>query len=498
LSIAAAFELSYHDLTEGQQHLFGRLGLHPGTEIDAYAAAALDDCDIGTAKTALEGLYDNYLLIETAPGRYRFHDLVAEYAHKVAEQESPAARDAALSRLLDYYLRTANIADAQLSVPPRTAPHLDERSQPGLHVDIADRNDAMAWLEAERLNLHAAAKHALGSGSYGHATAIAACMREFLRSQGHWDQALAMHQAALDAAHQAGNQQAMARAFSDLADMQYLTDDYPLATASLQRALELYRALGDRTGEAGALVHLSTVQEATGEYEAATASLTRALDLHRGLGDKLGEAKAYTNLGTVQYLTGNHEAAAGTLARALTLYREQDDELGEADALTSLGTMQYLTKDFEAAAASQTRALELYTRLGSKLGEANALTDLATVQYLTGQRAAAATSLKRALLLYRDLGDRSGEAEALNNMGDLALPSAPSEARALHEQALAIAASIAAPREEARALEGVGLSDLAEGRQESGLRLLGEALDLYQRIGSPRARQLEEDLRRRS
>ena len=43
LSVAAAFGLSYHDLDDGQRRLFRRLGLHPGPDIDAYAAAALDD-----------------------------------------------------------------------------------------------------------------------------------------------------------------------------------------------------------------------------------------------------------------------------------------------------------------------------------------------------------------------------------------------------------------------------------------------------------------------
>ena len=46
LSVAAAFNLSYADLAEDQQRLFRRLGLHPGADIDAYAAAALDGTDL--------------------------------------------------------------------------------------------------------------------------------------------------------------------------------------------------------------------------------------------------------------------------------------------------------------------------------------------------------------------------------------------------------------------------------------------------------------------
>jgi transcriptional regulator with XRE-family HTH domain len=49
VSVAAAFDLSYADLTGDQQRLFRRFGLHPGTEFDAYAAAALDGTDLSAA-----------------------------------------------------------------------------------------------------------------------------------------------------------------------------------------------------------------------------------------------------------------------------------------------------------------------------------------------------------------------------------------------------------------------------------------------------------------
>jgi hypothetical protein len=47
LSVAAAFNLSYADLTGDQQRLFRRLGLHPGADADAYTAAALDGTNLG-------------------------------------------------------------------------------------------------------------------------------------------------------------------------------------------------------------------------------------------------------------------------------------------------------------------------------------------------------------------------------------------------------------------------------------------------------------------
>ena len=62
VSVAAAFDLSYADLTPDQQRLFRRLGLHPGADIDRYGAAALEGTGLAAARRGLEALYDQYLL----------------------------------------------------------------------------------------------------------------------------------------------------------------------------------------------------------------------------------------------------------------------------------------------------------------------------------------------------------------------------------------------------------------------------------------------------
>jgi hypothetical protein len=67
LSVAAAFDLSYADLTEDLQRLFRRVGLVPGPGFDAYAVAALDDTSLATARRGLDELYDHHLLAEPAP-----------------------------------------------------------------------------------------------------------------------------------------------------------------------------------------------------------------------------------------------------------------------------------------------------------------------------------------------------------------------------------------------------------------------------------------------
>ncbi|HEX6857126.1 MAG TPA: NB-ARC domain-containing protein, partial [Streptosporangiaceae bacterium] len=76
LSVAAAFDLSYADLSDAQQRLFRRLGLAPGTDLDAAAVAALDETSLGNARAKLDELYDHHLITEPGPGRYQLHDLL--------------------------------------------------------------------------------------------------------------------------------------------------------------------------------------------------------------------------------------------------------------------------------------------------------------------------------------------------------------------------------------------------------------------------------------
>jgi hypothetical protein len=94
VSVGTAFGLSYTDLTVAQQQLFRRLGLHPGPDIDAYAAAALDGTTLDAARRELESLYDQHLLTEPAPGGYQCgrsccRDLTSAGSHR--RQPCPAA-----------------------------------------------------------------------------------------------------------------------------------------------------------------------------------------------------------------------------------------------------------------------------------------------------------------------------------------------------------------------------------------------------------------------
>lgn len=490
LSVAAAFDLSYQDLTAGQQRLFRRLGLHPGTDIDSYAAAALDGSGVAASRRGLDELFDQHLVTEPASGRYRMHDLIREYARAVVQTDDPEDRESAIVRLTDYYVSAAAAIGRHLN---RGHPAVGDA--PAGVPELLTREEAASWMEAERANMHAVVDYAALRGWPAPGISIATAMSGFLRTHGHWTQMRVLHVTALETARTADYRPGEAEALTNLGIVQRLTGDYLAAAETLARALEICSSVRDQHGQAEALVALGIVQRLTVSYPTATTTLTQALELHDRVGDRLGQADALSELGCVQRLTGNYPAARANLERALRLYRDLGDRYGQADSLRYLGRVHQETGDYEIVASCYADALELYRGLDDRLGQAHTLNYLGIAQHVTDDYLAAEATLTRALELYRDLGHRLGQAEVLNNLGDSYAVSDPAQARAHHEQALEIARSISAILEEARALEGIGNCDIHQTKPGDDDGYLRRALGLYRQIGSPHAARVSETLR---
>jgi len=535
VSVAAAFGLSYADLTTVSQRLFRRLGLVPGPDFDAHAAAALDGTSLDQARRHLGELYDQHLITEPAPGRHVLHDLLREHARALAAADDPAESGAATGRLLDYYLHTALAARQHIPSSNPNLGSLPPPRPPACAPALATPAQAVTWLEAERANLHAAADYAAANELPRHATLIPAAMASFLMLRGHFDHALALHQTALAAARRAGDRPGQARALMLLSDVQFWTGD-SAAGAAAEQALTLFRDLGDRVGQGDALNNLGMVHRLTGHYPAAATCHQQALDLFRNLGNQYGQADTVNSLSHLHCLTGDYPAAHACAEQALALFRAAGNRGGQAGALSYLGMVQRLTGDYEAATASQQQSLELFRNLGNlymqawilcelgllqrlsgdypaaaaseqqalevfcdvgdRWGQGHALNALGLIQQLTGDYTAAAASHQRALWLFRDSDDPQGQAEALNSLGELASrTSATGHARDHHGQALAIARHIGAPLDEARALDGIGHSHLHDGNPRQAAVHLRQALTIYQRIGAhPAARHVQQTL----
>jgi hypothetical protein len=294
VAVAASFDLSYRDLAPDVQRLFRRLGLHPGPEIDVYAATALDDSDPGTTRARLESLYLDRLLDEPAPGRYRMHNLIRDYATTLAARDT--TDDQATDRIINYYLHTTSTANRHVN-PHFTATCPITASLPVHAPDLSEAETALKWLTIERVNLDACIDYAATHGRPSQAIQLVFVLNNFLELRIHWDQAATNFGIALTAAQCSGDTCGEANALHGLGLMQALTGNFLAAKENLARAYNLFVVLGDKRGEANALAVLGTTQRATGNYPAARESLTKANNLYAILGDTHCQALALYDLG---------------------------------------------------------------------------------------------------------------------------------------------------------------------------------------------------------
>jgi DNA-binding SARP family transcriptional activator/tetratricopeptide (TPR) repeat protein len=492
-SLTAVFDLSYQTLPSNQRLLFRRVGLVPGPEIDAYAAAALLDCGVTEADLRLQHLSDHSLLIGVSPGRYRIHDLLRAHIRSLHDEPDPDLgpddqRAAALSRLLDYYQYTARRADALVASLPQPPPD----AATVRHVpSLADRQSGWAWLRAERANLDAAFDHARSHDLAPLVMTLAAGLAQIMLTDGPWTRARGVHEAAAAAASLRADRRGEAGALVNLGRLRLVTSDLAGAVEAYSRALDSYRDLGDRQGEAASLNGLGRVRQMTGDYPGAADAYAQTLTVYRKLGDRPGHAGALAGLGRVRQMTGDYPGAADAYGQALAVYGELGDRPGQAGTLIGLGSVRRLTGDLATAVGALTHALDICRTLGYRLGQAVALVELGRVRQANRDHRAANDTYTQALAIYRDLGSRNGEAWALNHYAALlATTGEPAQAQATYHRALAMNRELNKPDDEALSHEGIGECLVVAGDLRAGAEHLHQALQIFQRLG------MRPDLRR--
>jgi tetratricopeptide (TPR) repeat protein/transcriptional regulator with XRE-family HTH domain len=418
LSVAAAFDLSYADLAEDQQQLFRRLGLHPGTDIDGYAAAALVGSSLADGRRGLEGLYDQYLLTESDHGRYRLHDLLREHARALANRlDAHEQRSTALDRLLDYYQRTSAAANSRIANQIHRAPSTDGNKPGSAAPDLNDQVLALAWARSERANLLNCLDHAAGTGRLDRVAPLTTGISGLLMQDGPWTDAVGRHSAAARAAQQLGDASSRANALCDLGAAQLQAGDAPGALQAHEQALDIYRGLGDRLGQANALFGLGETHLMLSDFAASALELEQALSICRAWGNRPGQAMILNVLATIPGLSGDYPAAIAAAQEALDICRELGDLLGQIRALVMLANMHQLTTDYPAAQQVLDEALPICREMGDRPGLARILLTQVGVLRPTGQYAPALVALEEALHIHRDLGSLRGQVSALTHLG---------------------------------------------------------------------------------
>jgi DNA-binding SARP family transcriptional activator len=410
LAVRASFEVSFTSLPPSTDkrgidpaRAFCLLGLWQGSSISSAAAAALFDVPEYSAQDALEILVDTHLLESVATDRYRFHDLLRVYAaERAADDLSAAERDAALTRLLTWYMRTADAA-ATAVLPHRYDIPLESAGTADPPPGFADAEEALSWYDSERANLVTATRQAAASGRHEVAWRLPAPLFIIFNSRGNWADCIATHRVALDSARQAGDRRGEAWVLNNLGDALGVTGD-PEGIACLESSLAIRREIGDRMGEAQAANNVADTYLLLGRTNEALELYRRALELNREI-DRYSEGVSLVNVGWALLDLGRAGEAIGYLQQARDTFAEIDYVDGAGYALHILGRCYLsLRRDAEALGCLQ-EALSCHRASGNRRRQAATLTSLGTAQSRLGLAAEAHESWVQAVGIFTDLGD---------------------------------------------------------------------------------------------
>ncbi|GIE93017.1 AfsR/SARP family transcriptional regulator [Paractinoplanes rishiriensis] len=401
--VRAVFDASYRALPAPAARMFRLLGLHPGPHLSAGAAAGLAGLPAAETRAVLAELVRANLIAEYRPGRYAFHDLLRAYAAELAGTDSAADRAAATRRVLDHYLHTAH--RAALLLRPHRDPIELAPPAPGVEPERpADRDAALAWFTAEEPVLLGAVSWAAATGFDGYVWRLAWAGSEYFERKGRWQEHLAVHHAARDAAERAGEPVGLAHAYRGLGLVNARLNRYDEANAYLELALAQSREIGDRPGQARTHNNLGWVLEVQGRYREAIEHATRAYELYRELGHDAGQANALNNIGWYHALDEDFAAAVQRCEQALAVHTAIGDRNGQAATLDSIGYAQHRLGEHGRAIASYRRAVDLFAEEGSRYMAATTLINLGDAYAAAGDGPAADTSWRRALAELTELG----------------------------------------------------------------------------------------------
>jgi len=492
--VELAFNLSYHHLSADLQGLLRRLALHPGVDMDAYAAAALADIGVGQAETALDQLCGEHLLRSGTCGRYEFHDLVRAYAmNRARDQDRGPERRAAFGRLVDYYLAVASTAVNIVYPGDR---HHRAPSPPALTPtpELNGAREALLWLDGERLTLLSVAAHTAREGWPGHTVRLSQTLFRYLDG-GYCADAIALHGHAQLAAGNSGDPVGQAHALTNLGVAYWRAGQPELATLRCEEAAELFRRAGDTDGRIRTLTNLGILAVQSGHYQTASAHYAQALALNRRAGHQAAEARSLINVGSVERRLGREADAAALYQQALALFRQVGDRLGEATALTYLGGAETRLGKTRLAGNHLRLAVAIYRHLGNHSGQASALDSLGLLHTSLGRPDKGTEYHAHALLIVRESGYRHGEAWALNGLGEAAHTAGRhADAVTHHRAALAVAEDTEDREQQARAARGLGQAYRSLGDMPTAVEHLRRSLVLYTALGLAEADTVRVDL----
>ena len=423
LAVRASFQVSYDSLRPAAggvdpARVFRLLALWQGASISGAAAATLVGAPADDVAEALEVLVDVNLLESPAADVYRFHDLLKVYALERAQSEETAdAREEAVSRLLWWYLDTAQGAADAVSPRRYQVPREGAVRNPA-PSDFAGLDEALAWYDAERGNLVAATRQAADASLHEIAWRLPPTLFPAFNRRSNWADCVTANRVAVESARKTADRPGEAWALNSLGFALAKLRDRE-AFGHLGQALALRKELGDTQGEVQTALALGEgYLNMDGPGAAALESMRHAVDLLRPMGASPLLAVAVNNLGEVHLGLGDLDSAAECYGESCDIYREIGG-YGIGHAVHNLGRVYLALHRIDDANACFTEAVLAHRRSGDLVGEAIAIKNLGNVHASTGDIAGARAAWSAAMAIFEQINESVESAEVIAALASL-------------------------------------------------------------------------------
>jgi tetratricopeptide (TPR) repeat protein len=393
LAVRAAFDLSHQNLTDDQARVFRLLSLNPGPDVATDAVKAMTGLNAAQTVRILEALHRAHLIEESAPDRWRMHDLIRLYADEHAADHAPDT-DAARGRLYGYYRDTTRSADSHLRVDRST-----DVSRFG------DRGAVLAWLDSEHTNLITVCTTAPRHAHPDITTDLAYTLAQYLYFRRHFADMITISSLARDIHQESGDRHREGDAWNNLGTALQEVRRFEEAIEAHTRARDIYQESGDRHREGDAWNSLGNALDEMRRYDEAIDAHTRARGIFQESGDRHREGVAWNNLGLVLRQVRRFEEAIEVHTRARDIYQESGDRHREGMAWGNLGVALRQVRRFEEAIEALTRARDIFQESGDRHGEGMAWGNLGNALRQMRRFEEARHSWECAVTAYVETGD---------------------------------------------------------------------------------------------
>ena len=464
MDVSAVFEASYAALTPEPRVAWGSLSVFSAS-FDRAAGLAVIGGDAEAAGKALNALVTGNLLgFDEVTGRFRWHDLLREFAAKKGGK-----REAAFLRHARHFIAVGNECARQyLAGGPMVSQGLALFDRERAHMEAV-----FEWLSGRRDTDSAGLLGALVN-----AIAVVSHLRFHPRRSIQW------MEAQLKAARATRSRKAESAALGNLGNAHRALGDARRSIEYQLQTLEIARETGDRRGQGHALLSLGRAHYALGNAHEAIAFYEQGLATARETGDRRGEGGALVYLGAAYSALGEVRRAIESYRQALAITRETGDREGEGNTLGYLGLACRSLGDAPKAMKYYQQYLAICREMGNRRGEGNALGNLGTTCAALGDAQKAVEYYEQAMTITRELGNRRGEGNVLRGLGlaRMALGE-PRKAVAYFEQSLKIAREIGARRVESSALGNLGSAYAALGETHKEVECQEQRLAIAREMG---------------